>query len=76
MLPLKPPAQKKNAKNVKLIDLPIFDSNGEVLDEHAWPNFQGVFNGKVVVIKELEARIQLSNFVSKIIDIPIFFIIF
>lgn len=67
MLPLKPPVPKKNAKNIKLIDLPIFDRNGEVLDEKAWPNFQGVFNGKVILIKELEDRIQLSNFVSKII---------
>lgn len=73
MLPLKPPASKKKLKDVKLINFPICDPNGEVLDENNWPTFHGTFNGKVIIVKQTSDISRISNMVSKII-VPTFFL--
>jgi len=67
MLPLKPPSLKiKNVKNVKHINFPIFDDSGKILDENSWPKFQGIFNGKTIIINNLDDISRLRNMVSKI----------
>lgn len=64
MLPLKPPAPKQCLKNIKLINFPIFDDNGEVLDKNSWPSYKGIFNGKDIIIKDLNDISRLSCMVS------------
>lgn len=71
MLPLKPPVLKKKLKDVKLINFPICDQNGHVLDENEWPTIQGIFNGNVVIIKHTHDISRISNMVCKIIKIDI-----
>ncbi|CAH1736013.1 unnamed protein product [Aphis gossypii] len=61
MLPLKPPVPKKNVKNIKLVNFPIFDENGEILDPNAWPKYQGIFNGRVIIINDLNDKSRLCN---------------
>lgn len=67
MLPLKPPALKKNVKNIKLIDFPIYDENGEILDQNSWPKYEGIFNGKIIIINNLNDKSRLCNMVCKIL---------
>lgn len=69
MLPLKPPALKtKNVKNIKPINFPIFDESGEILDENSWPTFSGIFNGKAIVVNDLNDISRLRNMVGKILS--------
>lgn len=72
MLPLKPPAPKKNVKNIKLVNFPIFDENGDILDPNAWPKYKGIFNGRVIIIKNLNDKSRLSNLVCKMFIYLIF----
>jgi len=65
MLPLKPPAPKKNVNNIKLIDFPIFDESGDILDQNAWPKFQGIFNGNVIIINDSNDKSRLCNLVCR-----------
>lgn len=67
MFPLKPPVQKKSVKNAKLINLPIFNENGTILDGNKWPSFRAIFNGKHVIVEDVNDISCLSNFVSHII---------
>lgn len=66
MLPLKPPVSKKNVKNIKFIDFPIFDEKGDILDQNSWPKYQGVFNGKVIIINDINDKSRLCNLVCKL----------
>jgi len=69
MLPLKPPALKtKKSKNIKLINFPIFDENGKILDDNSWPTFKGIFNGKAVIVNDLNDISRLRNMVSKLLN--------
>lgn len=65
MIPLKPPAPKTTVTNIKLIDFPIFDENGDILDQHLWPKFKGIFNGKVIIINDKSDSSRLCNMVCK-----------
>lgn len=69
MLPLKPPALKtRKCKNIKLINFPIFDENGKILDNNSWPKFQGIFNGKAIIVNDLNDISRLRNMVSKLLN--------
>lgn len=63
MLPLKPPASKKCMKNIKHINFPIFDDNGEIFDINTWPSYNGIFNGKDIIIKDTNDILRLSYMV-------------
>lgn len=67
MFPLKPPVQKKSIKDAKLINLPIFNENGTILEENEWPSFQAIFNGKHIIVEDENDISCLHNFVSYII---------
>lgn len=67
MIPLKPPVSKKNwNKGVKEIHFPIFDENQKLINENSLPAYHGIFNGKVVVIKDPNEKDRLSSLVSNI----------
>jgi len=63
MLPFKPPVLKKNVKDIKLIDFPIYDESGDILDQNAWQKYQGIFNGKVIIVNDLNDKSRLCNLV-------------
>lgn len=69
MLPLKPPKLKKKIKNINIkpVNYPIFDKNGEMYDENSWPIYNGTFKEKVVIIEDSNDILHLSNLVSQLI---------
>lgn len=65
MIPLKPPVPKKNwKKDIKEIHFPIFDENQKLINTNSLPAYHGIFNGKVVVIKDQNEIARLSSLVS------------
>lgn len=73
MIPLKPPVSKKNwKKGIKEIHFPIFDENQKLINENSLPTYHGIFNGKVVVIKDPKEKARLSSLVSSIVYKPSF----
>lgn len=65
MIPLKPPVPKKNwKKGIKEIHFPIFDDDQKLINENS---YHGIFNGKVVVIKDPNEKTSLSSLVSNLL---------
>lgn len=67
MLPLKPPVSKQNLKDIKILIYPIYDKNGEIFNENAWPKYQGIFNGRIIVVNDSNDISRLCNLVGKIV---------
>lgn len=67
MLPLKPPVSKINLKGITLINFPVVDDDGKILNENSWPKFHGIFNGNVVIVNDSNDKSRLSCLVRKII---------
>jgi hypothetical protein len=67
MLPLKPPVSKKNLKDIKFLIYPIYDENGKIFDESSWPKYQGIFNGRIIVVNDSNDISRLCNLVGNIV---------
>lgn len=73
MFPLKPPVPKKFIEDIKLVNFPIFNENGTILEENEWPSLQAIFNGKHIIVKNSNDISHLSKCVSHIIIVSLNF---